>query len=730
MAGASGSLTVTVGARDQTKAALDSATSAALRFANAELEAAKKAEEASGKTTRAKSAQVSAAKQVALAVQQQINASDPLKSRLVELQRAHAELTARMQGMVKAGQPIPPSMARAAAEAQKAATAIKAQGRASQGAAGQISGLQNSLYGMAASYASLALVVPRVVGGLKEIAVNQIVLGEELNKTSIKLGIGIESLQELRFAAESAGVTNEQMNTTLRFLNKAIGEAAIGTKSYTDAFDQLGVTVFDSEGRLKNLDEILPEIADGMMGTADQGTRVALSMRLMGRSGSDLLPILQGGSAGLASMRQQARELGGVMSTDAALAADKAMQSFTDFEFAVTGLKNKIGAALTPAINGVTTALVALAKEAERDKAAFEELVAIGLSVLTAGLSDSVTAASKLIGKTKEEIETEKKLSEQRRADAAEQQSRARLDAAETRKREARIKELAAAQEAAAKKEARDVEEAERRKRIAAEKTAEARKRFIDETAAWITRKRIKEINDQLALEESIAIASDKKNQERMENERKAVADALAADRQRIQSATAAAQQIGTQFGNMFVALAQGGEESEKVVARTFLNMGKQAIDTALQMIMAEVAKGSAAAISAHAGIPFVGVALGLAAASAVASAILSFVNFAEGGIVTGGTPGKDSVPAMLMPGEMVIPADITAGLLKAARQPGGTHTMAAGGIVKAGGTAQIVVHHAPTFQLLEVPNSAQVQRMVRDSFFPVIGDLNRLGYK
>ncbi len=65
------------------------------------------------------------------------------------------------------------------------------------------------------------------------------------------------------------------------------------------------------------------------------------------------------------------------------------------------------------------------------------------------------------------------------------------------------------------------------------------------------------------------------------------------------------------------------------------------------------------------AGIPVVGPGLGAAAAAAAVVAGTAQVNqiraqqftaFAEGGLVTGGVKGKDSVPALLTPGEVVVP--------------------------------------------------------------------------
>ena len=82
----------------------------------------------------------------------------------------------------------------------------------------------------------------------------------------------------------------------------------------------------------------------------------------------------------------------------------------------------------------------------------------------------------------------------------------------------------------------------------------------------------------------------------------------------------------------------------------------------AISQAMMATYKGAVEAASAVAGIPFVGPALAVAAAASFVAAGLANVaqiegvSFAAGGLVQGGVPGIDSVPSMLMPGELVVP--------------------------------------------------------------------------
>ena len=85
--------------------------------------------------------------------------------------------------------------------------------------------------------------------------------------------------------------------------------------------------------------------------------------------------------------------------------------------------------------------------------------------------------------------------------------------------------------------------------------------------------------------------------------------------------------------------------------------MGVKEQDTATTNVntTAEVANAGAKAISAHSGIPFVGIALGLAGVAAIIAAMSSMPRFASGGIVPGASFAGDKVPALLNSGEMIL---------------------------------------------------------------------------
>lgn len=85
--------------------------------------------------------------------------------------------------------------------------------------------------------------------------------------------------------------------------------------------------------------------------------------------------------------------------------------------------------------------------------------------------------------------------------------------------------------------------------------------------------------------------------------------------------------------------------------------MGVKERDTAITNTntTAEVANAGSKAMSAHSGIPFVGIALGLAGVAAIIAAMSSMPRYAIGGIVPGTSFTGDKIPALVNSGEMIL---------------------------------------------------------------------------
>lgn len=139
---------------------------------------------------------------------------------------------------------------------------------------------------------------------------------DSLNDMSERTGIAVERLSELAYAGQLSDVSIESMQTGLKGLSKKMAEAAGGSEKAREAFSLMGI---DPSG--KSTDEVLLEIAEAFSGYEDGANKSALAMQIFGKAGVDMIPFLNNGKEGIADLSKEARQLGGVVSTDTAKAA-------------------------------------------------------------------------------------------------------------------------------------------------------------------------------------------------------------------------------------------------------------------------------------------------------------------------------------------------------------------------------------------------------------------------
>lgn len=186
--------------------------------------------------------------------------------------------------------------------------------------------------------------------------------GSELGDTAAKLGIGIEALQELRFAADQSGVSVGALDTSLLQLQRRSAEVAAGKKGdHASAFKALGIAVKDANGKLRPAEELLEAIEAGLERVREPAQRTRIAMALFGKSGATMLQIIGDGAGELAKMRREARDLGIIMDEKTALGAKEAGDQLAKLRSVVKGVAFQIAGALLPDVLKVTRAGVAWA---------------------------------------------------------------------------------------------------------------------------------------------------------------------------------------------------------------------------------------------------------------------------------------------------------------------------------------------------------------------------------
>ncbi|MEO7466919.1 MAG: hypothetical protein ABIV36_07900 [Sphingobium limneticum] len=185
-----------------------------------------------------------------------------------------------------------------------------------------------------------------------------------LKGVASEAGVARSELQEYRYVASQADLTQEQMDGTLKKLTKTIGEAKAGTKEQATLFRDLGVSVQDANGRIYSAGEVLPKLADALSRIKDPATRARLEVKLFGETGQKLDAMLMQGSKGIETMRQRARDLGLVLSDELSDAASEANDRLTEIKMTLDARFAEAIAKNSGAIMGMANALATVTSKA------------------------------------------------------------------------------------------------------------------------------------------------------------------------------------------------------------------------------------------------------------------------------------------------------------------------------------------------------------------------------
>lgn len=185
---------------------------------------------------------------------------------------------------------------------------------------------------------------------------------DDLNKLSQKVGVTVESLSALQYAAKLSDVSVEELSKGLRQLAKNAVDVQAGTGEAGTAFAALDVAVEDSNGRLKSTEELLLDVAEKFAGIEDGAGKTALAMKLFGKSGADLIPLLNQGRAGFEEIRKEAERLGIILSSETAAAAEKFNDDLTRLAAASDKLKFSLAEGVLPGLSKFTEQMLAANK--------------------------------------------------------------------------------------------------------------------------------------------------------------------------------------------------------------------------------------------------------------------------------------------------------------------------------------------------------------------------------
>jgi phage-related protein len=207
--------------------------------------------------------------------------------------------------------------------------------------AGEMAGKAVAALGTAAAAAGAALVGASVSGAA---------YADEMLTMAQVTGLTTEQVQEFKYMQELIDVPLETMTNSLSRNVKSMGDAARGSKTAVDAYAKLGVQFQNTDGSLRDSNDVYYETLDALGEMSNEAERDALAMQLFGRSARDLVPLIEAGSDELNAMRQEAHDMGYVLGGETLDAFGEFDDQLQRLKVGSEGAKNALGTLLLPAL--------------------------------------------------------------------------------------------------------------------------------------------------------------------------------------------------------------------------------------------------------------------------------------------------------------------------------------------------------------------------------------------
>lgn len=185
----------------------------------------------------------------------------------------------------------------------------------------------------------------QIPGAFTDVIRSAIDAADHLNDLSKKTGIAADTLGGIGFAAKQAGLDLDSVALGTGKLNRSLADAAAGNKPAIEAFKALGISVLDATGQTKKADVALAELATKFASYADGPEKVALAVRLFGKAGADMIPLLNDGGAALQGNIAYFQRYSGV-TVEAAKAADQFNDTLTKINLLKQAFGNTVAADL------------------------------------------------------------------------------------------------------------------------------------------------------------------------------------------------------------------------------------------------------------------------------------------------------------------------------------------------------------------------------------------------
>jgi hypothetical protein len=201
------------------------------------------------------------------------------------------------------------------------------------GRAGQGVSRFTSLIGAAAAAITTGAMAKAVVSFAKT--------ADEIGKTSKVLGLSTKSYQELTYAAKIQGVEQEQLDQGVKLFNRSLGEMKMKQGALYTALSKTNPALGRQLRAAKSTDEAFMLMLDSLGKETNAQKRATIAQAAFGKSGQNLIKLLDDGVGGFDALRKEAHLYGAVIDDDAIKAGDDFGDSLDRLKGLARGFANE-----------------------------------------------------------------------------------------------------------------------------------------------------------------------------------------------------------------------------------------------------------------------------------------------------------------------------------------------------------------------------------------------------
>ncbi len=173
---------------------------------------------------------------------------------------------------------------------------------------------------------------------------------EQIEMVSQKTGIAKQVIQQWSVALAENNLSTDHLTTSMKALSKMMVEANDPSSAAANTFEELNVTG-------KTTEAVILQLADRFKQMPDGAEKARLAVELFGKSGLDMIPLLNKGSEGFKESMEAAKRFGAVLSDTTLSALSGADDAFDRLGVATKSVSYQFAGLMAPAVSSVTDAL-------------------------------------------------------------------------------------------------------------------------------------------------------------------------------------------------------------------------------------------------------------------------------------------------------------------------------------------------------------------------------------